>query len=736
MLKFTDITMKNFLSVGGVTQGIRLDQGGMTLVLGMNADSQMANSRNGVGKTTILQALSYALYGQPLTRIRLDNLVNNVNTKAMWVSVGFQKDGRTYRIERGRKPNVLKFTVDNVENTEPAEDETQGENKHTQTEIERVLGMTHMMFRHIVALNTFTDPFLRLKAAEQREVIEELLGVTLISERAETLKRVVAKTKEDIRVEEARVKAATDANARIEIAIRRAEDEARTWTAGHERRLGLLATQLENLTGIDFDSEIAAFDALDVWRAEEKALKDARQGATKEADAFRREAQRVEGEAKRLNREAGSDDIARAQRLDAEAQRLLAEAGAPSKGQEARLGAEASRREAEATRAAEQAAADAQTKDEVEVALANPDSHHCSTCGQGLAGTDHIAQVQKKLADQIAKLDASITRNEELATRLLSEAKGIRLEIATAQTEDVGRRQVLREQAEGRTSEAATARLAAEDSRKAQAQRVAEVLAAVEGLLQQAAEKDSEAAEIGAAIVEIGAPPITGFPSRDDVWKARQTHDNLIRDIEQEAAKRNPHDDQIDALRATIAEPDYGPLNDHILTQKHQDFLLKMLTSKDSFVRKKIVDQNLSYLNGRLNHYLGQLALPHEVKFMPDLTVEIALLGRDFDFEQLSRGEQNRLILATSWSFRDVWENMNTTVNLMIADEVLDSGIDEAGGEAALEVLNQMARDRMRDVFLVTHKEGLIGKASRILTVRKEDGFTCFEDEVRESLAA
>ena len=64
-------------------------------------------------------------------------------------------------------------------------------------------------------------------------------------------------------------------------------------------------------------------------------------------------------------------------------------------------------------------------------------------------------------------------------------------------------------------------------------------------------------------------------------------------------------------------------------------FYYKLLTTKDSFVRKKLIDQNLVYLNKRMNHYLERLGLPHEVKFMPDLTVEVTLLGKELDFEQL-----------------------------------------------------------------------------------------------------
>ncbi|MFN9954253.1 MAG: hypothetical protein ACK55I_14245, partial [bacterium] len=91
---------------------------------------------------------------------------------------------------------------------------------------------------------------------------------------------------------------------------------------------------------------------------------------------------------------------------------------------------------------------------------------------------------------------------------------------------------------------------------------------------------------------------------------------------------------------------DFNTINKYTRLLEHQKFLLELLTSKDSFVRKKIIDQNLSYLNARLTHYLDKIGLPHQVIFLNDLSVEITELGRELDFDNLSRGERNRLILG------------------------------------------------------------------------------------------
>ncbi|MEK9696488.1 MAG: hypothetical protein VW270_12025, partial [Candidatus Poseidoniales archaeon] len=132
----------------------------------------------------------------------------------------------------------------------------------------------------------------------------------------------------------------------------------------------------------------------------------------------------------------------------------------------------------------------------------------------------------------------------------------------------------------------------------------------------------------------------------------------------------------------------------------------------------------------RLTHYLDRIGLPHQVVFQNDLSVEITELGRDLDFDNLSRGERNRLILSMSWAFRDVWESLYSPINLLFIDELVDSGMDTSGVENALGLLKQMARERHKSVWLVSHKDELAGRVSNILKVIKENGFTSYNPDV------
>ena len=179
-----------------------------------------------------------------------------------------------------------------------------------------------------------------------------------------------------------------------------------------------------------------------------------------------------------------------------------------------------------------------------------------------------------------------------------------------------------------------------------------------------------------------------------------------------------------------LAEIEYTLMNELVKVREHQDFLLKLLTNKDSFVRKRIIEQNLSYLNARLSQYLDRIGLPHEVTFLNDLTVEIQELGRELDFDNLSRGERNRLILSLSWAFRDVWESLYNPINLLFIDELVDSGMDGSGVEAAMAILKKMSREHNKSIWLVSHKDELSGRVNNVMTVTKENGFTSYNTDV------
>jgi DNA repair exonuclease SbcCD ATPase subunit len=244
----------------------------------------------------------------------------------------------------------------------------------------------------------------------------------------------------------------------------------------------------------------------------------------------------------------------------------------------------------------------------------------------------------------------------------------------------------------------------------------------------------SQLKEYSDAITELGtlgAAPKVFYDTLEQALDHRNSLDTLRKDLTNRSNDADPYGEQIDDMQGKALQViDYAVLNELTRLQEHQDFLLKLLTNKDSFIRKKIIQQNLSYLNSRLTYYLDKIGLPHQVVFQNDLTVEITDLGRDLDFDNLSRGERNRLILSMSWAFRDVYESLFNVINLLFVDELVDSGMDSIGVENSLAIMKKMARDGGKSVWLVSHRDELVGRVNNILKVTKEAGFTSYNTDV------
>lgn len=539
--------------------------------------------------TTIVNALSYAFYGQALTNIKKDNLINKINSKGMIVTVNFSIGSTKYRIERGRKPNILKFYINGKEQDTDDVDESQGDSRKTQESISALLGMTHTMFKHVVALNTYTEPFLSLRANDQREVIEQLLGITLLSEKAEALKAQIKDIKDSIVQETAKIEAIKSSNDKINNTINSLKLKQTAWNNQKQKDIDKIAKAIDNLEAVDINQELLDHEALKIWLSNNDKLK-----------AYTKEKSSIEStltQAHKASKKAQSD-------------------------------------------------------------FEKLQSHACHACGQKLHDKKHaemLSELSKHLQD-CQKYESDV--NDKLNS----------------------------------------------------------VIQNIEFL------------------GDIGRRPNTFYDDYEEAYNHKSNLDTLKTQLESKVNEEDPFQDQIIELSNTaIQKIDWTSINDLNSVKDHQEFLLKLLTNKDSFIRKKIIDQNLSFLNQRLTYYLEQSGLPHQVVFQNDLQVEITQLGQDLDFDNLSRGERNRLILSMSWAFRDMWENLYQPINLLFIDELIDNGLDSSGVENALSILKAMARERSKNIYLISHKDELVGRVNNVLKVIKENGFTSYSNDIEVS---
>ncbi len=678
------------MSVGAATQAIDFDRTDLTLVLGENLDLGGDGSRNGTGKTTIINALSYALYGQALSNIRKDNLVNKTNGKGMLVSLDFFVNSTEYRIERGRKPNILKFYVNNE--AQAATDEAQGENRETQEAIERILGMSHDMFKHVLALNTYTEPFLSLKANEQRTIIEQLLGITLLSERADKIKELNKQTKDGIAQEEFRVRAVQEANKRIEEQIESLRRRQGLWQKKQDSDLAYLVAQYDELLTIDIEVELLAHRDLAIWSAN-KTQQDTYNALVARETAWRQKHNTEIQEAGRAYLDKNSINIET---------ELAAWTALLAYNQKAKDIADL---EKYIARNVADEAKEQKVIDKLKAEIEELKAHKCYACGQDFHDTNHESVLlAKEKALQEAALQALSTNTQWIENTDALKALG-----------NLGTKP---------TTYYAT---------EAEAIRHSSELNSLKQTLDTKEAESNPFTEQLDELEEVVVPPqpVTHYDTEAKAIEHRSRVNNLLDQITKKGEDKDPYSEQIDDMqKQALQVVSYDTINELTRLQEHQDFLLKLLTSKDSFVRKKIIEQNLSYLNQRLTHYLDRIGLPHTVKFQNDLTVMIEELGRELDFDNLSRGERNRLILSMSWAFRDVWESLYHPINLLFIDELIDNGLDTSGVENALALLKKMSRERHKSIWLVSHRDELAGRVENILKVVKENGFTSYNTDV------
>ena len=545
------------MSVGNATQAVDFDRNDLTLVLGVNIDlgGDDSGARNGTGKTTIINALSYALYGQALTNIKRDNLINKTNSKGMLVSLEFEHNGITHKIERGRKKNVMRFYVGDEE--QDITDMAQGDSRETQKYIEHMLGMSHEMFKHLVALNTYTDPFLNLRANDQKDIIEQLLGITMLSEKAMNLKERLKESRDKIKEEEIRIDAERDANEKLKEQVVSLKRRQTMWANKKQEDIAEFTTAITNLEKIDIDKELESHKQLAVHKQNKKDHDDL------------------------------TDAISRANRDISKEQNNV---------------------------------------DKLEQDLVLLKDHKCHSCGQEMHDDKHEAQLKEK-QDTLVRVHEDIKKHTET--------------------------------------------------------------------LQQLTDALTELGDVGFA-------PEVFYSVEADAFEHKNSITTLEAQLKSKQDEVDPYVEQIKEMEdSSTQEPSYDKINELTKLREHQEFLQKLLTNKDSFIRKRIIDQNLSYLNARLSYYLDKIGLPHTVTFLNDLSVEITELGRELDFDNLSRGERNRLILSLSWSFRDVYESLYDPINLLFIDELIDSGMDASGVESALAILKKMSREQNKSVWLV-----------------------------------
>jgi DNA repair exonuclease SbcCD ATPase subunit len=570
-LFFRELSLRNFLSFGGSDTVIDLSEPGTICVEGQNLDQ---GGSNGAGKTSIINAICYALYNKPFDNISLQRLINSTNAiknTLMEVRLTFEKGGVEYEIYRARGEEYRIEIRQNGVDITPGKGVTECD-----ALIEDIIGISFDLFTKTIIFSGNSPAFLQLPIAQQRNQIEELFNITMLSEKARVLKDNIRNTEQDIKIAEAlaaQQQVAVDLHRKH---VQEAAARVKRWKQATDDEIAQIESALASLEGVDFENE-------KVLHEERAHLKD---------------------EISYLATKLGPKRVAFNQ-LNKDVEKLLAE--------QAHL-------------------ADAR----------------CPYCAQSFADAKtKLAEVERKIeekGDALLNLDTEV---QELQSNHDTQKK----------------------------------RLATVES-QIKHQNLADLLA------------------------------------------TRENITALTLKLETLRTAENPHIDALEALeKEDVQEVDHTKVDALRRRLEHQQFLLKLLTDKNSFLRRKIINQTIPFLNNRLNHYTLTLGLPHIVKFDADMSCTVSEYGRELDFGNLSAGEKKRVNTSMSLAFRDVLHHLHARTNLLLVDE-LDGALDSNGIDAVVRVLKEKSRDEGTAIFLISHHPNISGRLDRTLVIRKHGGFS------------
>ena len=186
MIEFKSIRYKNFLSSGNYFTSISLNKNKDTLIVG----------GNGAGKSTVLDALTFSLFGKPFRKVNKGQLVNSVNEKDTKVEIEFNINKTEYRVLRGIKPNIFEIYKDGKKLNEDCSANDQQKSLETQ-----ILKLNYKSFTQIVILGSASFvPFMQLSSPHRREVIEDLLDIRVFSSMSDILKEKIKASKDNLKV--------------------------------------------------------------------------------------------------------------------------------------------------------------------------------------------------------------------------------------------------------------------------------------------------------------------------------------------------------------------------------------------------------------------------------------------------------------------------------------------------------------------------------------------------------
>ena len=695
-LKFKKIGFRNFWTFGNALQEFSFAEKGLYNIIGKNKDKSGEDdrNRNGVGKSTLMQILHYALYGDSIGgQITLSGLVNNINRKNLEVYLDFSIDDVDYRIERGRKPEYMHFFKQGNEYV----DESLGDSRDTQEVIEKLIGISSDLFCQTVLLTCQVPVYMKQRLDVRRSIMEQVLGISALSEKVVKLKALIKNQKQDIENARFEYDAQIRANDTLRTTLNNQYDlvsqQMEEWEESKQKKIEQSKAIIETITKYDLDKEEQKIVLYEKYN-QDKAKND-------EIDISIRG---LENNIALLTEEIKKNEASMLALMNIDLE----------KEKEAFLfNDEVDKKEKEAMTIKLENAKTQQEENNASLKLKNLETDlnnlqiqneslkkaACPYCGAPLKNAQEMLEQNEE--------EIRAKKQEIIETKALIECFKDRYVKLPKIPE--------KKQTTYPTMEALLSAFNMIDKIKADNKNK-------EDLIKEKKESIEDLKNKKIDLKEVELPLIKSLNEIATLKASLEQNKAILEELSKET--ENPFKKQINQLMEQLNAIQDVPMNNLTemeLELEHQEMLLKLLNDPKSSLRQAILTKSLAFLNQKVTDYLIKLNSEIYVQFNADMSVSMYKNG--LELGSVSSGEEGRISLALQFAFRDAWECLNGIhPNLLLIDEVLDrSGLDEAGVEAVVDCLLEL-KDRTR--YIVSHNKSITEKISNSILVEKEGSFS------------
>lgn len=744
-IRLISLTLRNFMSYSNSPTTIDLEFKEPTLIIGRNLDA-MVNGQvdsNGSGKTTIINALAWGLYGKPISKISQDGLVNNINKKDMEVTVVFEKDGTFYKILRHRKHSVYgdagvkvfeAKTLDDILSAKEKSGKKKTEDKDkdkekaessivlTNRQIERIIGMPYDIFTRIVIYSARHEPFFSLPATSaagktnQADIMEELTGLTDLSRKGDIINEEMKannreleslkKIQEEIDRQKAQFQEKIDGiKARIE-----------QWDAVKGNNISATQAKIDKLSDIDFELQREYLKEYVVLKDKLKDCDNAVWFLDKEISTLNvtidnAQSWEIEYNAKLVSAKKEIEDNSG---IDFDEQETLLTTFSELQAQITKLTDEAN---AKGYTIVDQSKRMDAISTEVEH-LADNKCPYCKQQFQNVQGKiDELELEKSKLYGEQVTLLKENKATAEVLSKLHWEKEDTQSQLKFKNLVELNRAKSVLTKAKDKLEllEGQTNPFAETDLEDAQSQKVS----LTKDLTKAKATKEKLFKKQSLLEGEMLYRDETSLAADFHKIEALNTELKRLNDSE------NPHLETLkDMGTMKFDEDNYKKINELEDLVQHQKFLYKLLTHKNSFIRKSLLTKSIKFLNERLKDYLDMLGLPHKVRFTEELTASISQFGNILDYDNLSSGQQARVNLALSFAFRDVLQKRYGKISFCILDECLDVGLGGVGVQMAAKMIKNLAIKDKLSMFIISHRDEITNLFPKAMEIELDKGFS------------